>query len=32
MQEITRFVILAQTDRFTITDLGEQFEGSRKTC
>jgi transposase InsO family protein len=31
MEEITRFVILAQTDRFTITDLCEQFGISRKT-
>jgi len=31
MDEITRFVLLAQTDRFTITDLCEQFGISRKT-
>jgi transposase len=31
MEEITRFVMLAQTDRFTITDLCEQFDISRKT-
>jgi putative transposase len=31
MEEITRFVLLAQTDRFTITDLCEQFGISRKT-
>ncbi len=31
MEEITRFVMLAQTDRFTITDLCEQFGISRKT-
>ena len=31
MDEITRFVILAQTDRFTITELCEQFGISRKT-
>jgi transposase len=32
MDEITRFVLLAQTDRFTITDLCEQFGISRKTA
>ncbi len=31
MEEITRFVILAQTDRFTVTELCEQFGISRKT-
>jgi hypothetical protein len=31
MEEIIRFVSLAQTDRFTITDLCEQFGISRKT-
>ena len=31
MEEITRFVLLAQTDRFTITDLCEQFGISRNT-
>lgn len=31
MEELTRFVILAQTDRFTLTDLCEQFGISRKT-
>lgn len=31
MEEITRFVMLAKTDRFTITDLCEQFDISRKT-
>lgn len=32
MEEIIRFVLLAQTDRFTITDLCEQFGISRKTA
>lgn len=32
MEEIIRFVGLAQTDRFTITDLCEQFNISRKTA
>jgi transposase InsO family protein len=32
MEEIIRFVSLAQTDRFTITDLCEQFHISRKTA
>lgn len=32
MEEIIRFVILAQTDRFTITELCEQFGISRKTA
>lgn len=32
MEEIIRFVTLAQTDRFTITDLCEQFGISRKTA
>lgn len=32
MEEIIRFVSLAQTDRFTITDLCEQFGISRKTA
>lgn len=31
MEEISRFVMLAQTDRFTITDLCDQFGISRKT-
>ena len=31
MDENTRFVLLAQTNRFTITDLCEQFGISRKT-
>ena len=31
MEEIIRFVSLAQTDRFTITELCEQFGISRKT-
>jgi transposase InsO family protein len=31
MEEITRFVLLARSDRFTITDLCEQFGISRKT-
>ena len=31
MEEITRFVILAQTDRFTVTELCEEFGISRKT-
>ena len=31
MDEIIRFVSLAQTDRFTVTDLCEQFGISRKT-
>jgi transposase InsO family protein len=31
MEEITRFVLLAQTDRFTVTDLCEQFGISRTT-
>lgn len=32
MEEVIRFVALAQTDRFTITDLCEQFGISRKTA
>lgn len=32
MEEIIRFVTLAQTDRFTVTDLCEQFGISRKTA
>lgn len=32
MEEIIRFVSLAQTDRFTIADLREQFSISRKTA
>jgi predicted ArsR family transcriptional regulator len=32
MEEIIRFVSLAQTDRFTLTDLCEQFSISRKTA
>ena len=31
MEEITRFVMQAQSDRFTITELCEQFGISRKT-
>jgi transposase InsO family protein len=31
MEEITRFVLLAQTGRFTVTELCEQFGISRKT-
>jgi response regulator of citrate/malate metabolism len=31
MEEITRFVMLAQSDRFTVTELCEQFGISRKT-
>ncbi len=31
MEEITRFIMLAQSDRFTITELCEQFGISRKT-
>jgi DNA-binding Xre family transcriptional regulator len=31
MDEINRFVILAQRERFTITELCEQFGISRKT-
>ena len=31
MEEIIRFVLLAQTDRFTVTDLCEQFGISRQT-
>ena len=31
MEEINRFVLLAQSDRFTVTDLCEQFGISRKT-
>ncbi len=31
MDEITRFVLLARTARFTLTDLCEQFGTSRKT-
>jgi transposase InsO family protein len=32
MEEIIRFVSLAQTDRFTLTELCEQFNISRKTA
>jgi len=32
MEEIIRFVSLAQTDRFTITELCLQFNISRKTA
>lgn len=32
MEEIIRSVNLAQTDRFTITELCEQFSISRKTA
>jgi transposase len=31
MEEINRFVILAQSGRFSVTDLCEQFGISRKT-
>jgi hypothetical protein len=31
MEEITRFVMLAQSNRFTITELCAQFGISRKT-
>lgn len=31
MEEITRFVMLAQSDRFTVTELCEQYGISRKT-
>jgi transposase InsO family protein len=31
MEEINRFVVLAQSDRFTVTELCEQFGISRKT-
>ena len=31
MEEINRFVIMAQSDRFTVTELCEQFGISRKT-
>lgn len=30
MEEINRFVVLAQSGRFTVTDLCEQFGISRK--
>jgi transposase InsO family protein len=32
MEELTRFVALAQTERFTLTELCEQFGISRKTA
>ena len=32
MEEINRFVVLAQSGRFSVTDLCEQFGISRKTC
>jgi len=32
MEEATRFISLAQTDRFTITDMCEPFHTSRKTA
>ena len=32
MEEIMRFISLVQTDRFTITDLCEQFGICRKTA
>jgi transposase len=32
MEEVTRFVMLAQSDRFTLTELCEQFGISRKTA
>ena len=31
MEKLTRFVALAQTERFTLTELCEQFGISRKT-
>ncbi len=31
MEEISRFVLLAQTDRFTVTELCEPFGISRQT-
>jgi predicted DNA-binding transcriptional regulator YafY len=31
MEEIVRFVMLAQSSRFTVTELCEQFGVSRKT-
>ena len=31
MEEIIRFVLIAQSDRFSVTDLCEQFGISRKT-
>jgi DNA-binding IclR family transcriptional regulator len=32
MEELTRFAALAQTERFTLTELCEQFGISRKTA
>ncbi len=32
MEELIRFVKLAQTERFTLTELCEQFGISRKTA
>ena len=32
MEEIIRFVMLARSDRFTLTELCEQFGISRKTA
>ena len=32
MEEIIRFVLLARSDRFTLTELCEQFAISRKTA
>jgi len=32
MEEIIRFVMLARSDHFTLTDLCEQFGVSRKTA
>ncbi len=32
MEEVIRFISLAQTDRFTISDLCEPFPISRKTA
>ena len=32
MEEIIRFVMLARSDRFTLTELCEQFGVSRKTA
>ena len=31
MEEVNRFVVLAQSGRFSVTDLCEQFGISRKT-
>ncbi|MBC8008859.1 MAG: helix-turn-helix domain-containing protein [Burkholderiales bacterium] len=32
MEELIKFVTLAQTERFTLTELCEQFRISRKTA